>query len=378
MSLTDQQKKQIIDTYYNIDTGGLNLNNVYTTLNKTISKAKIKAVLDTLEHKQIDQPKIKIDKKKYIQFTSSPNSYQADLMFLNDLSHSNKNVTSLLTIINVNSKKAYVYPLKNKTEKSVSEAFEKFIKSIDTKSLVTIYTDSGTELINKKLANIFNNNNIHHIPINKKDNPNGTQIIERFNRTLRERINQYLLAYKTKTYIDKLDQIVNNYNNTHHSTLPNDIKPNEINQLDEAIIHTNIADQNKEHINQLHNELKIGDKVRVLKKKDMFHKGGKYNYSKSPYIIQSYDGNGFIVKNMNNNNKSKKVYAYELKKISEVIHNPFIKKTDNAIKSQDKRFKENKKKDKIKKILKADGVYKNNIINTKLRSDRVYNTRIKK
>jgi len=349
-------------------------------LNKTISKAKIKSVLDTLNDKQIN-PRIKIDKSKYIQFSSPANSYQADLMFMNDLSHSNKNVTSLLTIINVNSKKAYVYPLKNKTSKEITEAFNKFIKTSDidisrSDHKIILYTDSGSELINKNLSNVFQNNNIYHIPINKNDNQNGTQIIERFNRTLRERINQYLLAYKTKTYIDKLDQIVNNYNNTHHSTLPNDVKPNEINQLDEAIIHSNIAEQNKEHLNKLHNEFKIGDKVRVLKKKDMFHKGGKYIYSKSPYIIQSYDGNGFIIKHTNENkNKSKKVFAYELKKVSDVVHNPFIKKTDKSIKDQDKIYKQNKQKDKSNKILNKEGVNKNNIVINKLRSDRKHNTR---
>jgi hypothetical protein len=41
--------------------------------------------------------------------------------------------------------------------------------------------------------------------------------IERFNRTLRDRISKYLIAYKTHRWIDKIDDIVYGYNHTEHS-----------------------------------------------------------------------------------------------------------------------------------------------------------------
>lgn len=41
--------------------------------------------------------------------------------------------------------------------------------------------------------------------------------IERFNRTLRNRISKYLLAYNTHNWIDKLEEIIYNYNNQVHS-----------------------------------------------------------------------------------------------------------------------------------------------------------------
>lgn len=40
---------------------------------------------------------------------------------------------------------------------------------------------------------------------NKADSPNATMIIERFNRTLRARIDKYMLTHKTKNYIDVID-----------------------------------------------------------------------------------------------------------------------------------------------------------------------------
>ena len=64
-------------------------------------------------------------------------------------------------------------------------------------------------------------------------------------------------------YIDRLDDIVNRYNNTYHSTIkikPVDVKSN-----------TNI-DSSKE-INDKDPKFKVGDIVRISKYKNIFAKG---------------------------------------------------------------------------------------------------------
>jgi len=45
---------------------------------------------------------------------------------------------------------------------------------------------------------------------------NQLMIIERFNRTLRDKITKYLIAYKTKKWITALPAIVNSYQTTVH------------------------------------------------------------------------------------------------------------------------------------------------------------------
>ena len=50
-------------------------------------------------------------------------------------------------------------------------------------------------------------------------------MIERFNRTIRDKITQYFDAYKTHKYIDIINKLVENYNNSYHSSInmsPND------------------------------------------------------------------------------------------------------------------------------------------------------------
>ena len=44
-------------------------------------------------------------------------------------------------------------------------------------------------------------------------------IAERFIRTLKNKINKYMTSVSKNVYIDKLDNVVNKYSNTYHSTI---------------------------------------------------------------------------------------------------------------------------------------------------------------
>ena len=50
-------------------------------------------------------------------------------------------------------------------------------------------------------------------------------MIERFNRTIRDKINKYMMAYDTHQFIDDIKLLVENYNNTLHSSI--NMTPNE-------------------------------------------------------------------------------------------------------------------------------------------------------
>ena len=53
-------------------------------------------------------------------------------------------------------------------------------------------------------------------------------VVEKFVRTLKNKIYKYITSISKNVYIHKLDDIVNKYNNTYHSTIkmkPVDVKP---------------------------------------------------------------------------------------------------------------------------------------------------------
>ena len=91
----------------------------------------------------------------------------------------------------------------------------------------------------------------------------GKSVIgERFIRTLKNKIYKYMTSISKYVYIDKLDDIVNKYNNTYHSTIkmkPIDVKSN------------TYIDSSKE-INNKEPKFKIGDIVRISKYKYIFAK----------------------------------------------------------------------------------------------------------
>ena len=80
---------------------------------------------------------------------------------------------------------------------------------------------------------------------------------------------KYMTAVSKTVYIDKLDNIVNKYNNTYHSTIkmkPTDAKSN-----------TSIDSSKK--TNDKNPKFKIGDNVRISKYKNIFAKGFTPNWS---------------------------------------------------------------------------------------------------
>ena len=59
-------------------------------------------------------------------------------------------------------------------------------------------------------------------------NEGKSVVAEKFVRTLKNKIYKYMTSISTHVYIHKLDDIVNKYNNTYHSTnkmKPVDVKP---------------------------------------------------------------------------------------------------------------------------------------------------------
>ena len=87
-------------------------------------------------------------------------------------------------------------------------------------------------------------------------------VAERFMRTLKNKIYKHMTAVSKNVYIDKLDDIVNEYNNTYHRTIK--MKPIEV--KDNTYI-----DSIKE-VNDKDSKFKVGDHVRISKYKNIFAK----------------------------------------------------------------------------------------------------------
>ena len=80
-------------------------------------------------------------------------------------------------------------------------------------------------------------------------NEGKSVVVERFIRTLKNKIYKYMTAISKNVYIDKLDAIVNEYNNTYHRTIK--MKPADV--KDSTYI------DNEKEVNDKDPKFKVGD-----------------------------------------------------------------------------------------------------------------------
>ena len=195
-----------------------------------------------------------------------------------DFRHANSNFGYILVIIDCFSKKVYARPVKKKNKFAVSNALRSILNNIDYYPN-TLITDEGLEFYNKNVREVLDDFNIHHYSIKTKMK---ASIIERFNRTLRQKLQKYFVKNKTKRWIDVLDQFIQNYNNTPHRSIgmpPNMVSDDNANQVFNKMF-PDLELQSTPRLSR-------GNIVRILKQKTIFEKGYTQNWSDQLYRIES-------------------------------------------------------------------------------------------
>ena len=108
----------------------------------------------------------------------------------------------MLAVIDVFSKYGWLIPLRDKTGKTVSDAFIK-IFSDSSRKPENIWVDKGTEFYNKHVQALG-------VELYSTENKEKSCVVERWNRTMKEKMFKYFSANSTRKYIDVLDEMVNN------------------------------------------------------------------------------------------------------------------------------------------------------------------------
>ena len=221
--------------------------------------------------KEIFQPiKKKIFQRQHVYSYFKKDLFSADLVDYQYFKKQNKGIKYLLTVIDIYSRYAWVIPLKSKTGVEVLKGF-KSIKDIPK----NLWVDEGGEFFNKDFMafNAKNDINMYHTYSEIKG-----AFIERFNRTLKERIIKYMQFANTKTYINELPKIVEFYNNSKHSTTKetpfNVYYKDKIPQMMKPIKPKSSDDK-----------FKVGDYVRINRIKKTFEKGYTNRWSKEVFKI---------------------------------------------------------------------------------------------
>lgn len=343
---------EIREIYYDPKTGYVSAKAIHKKLN---GKYTLKQIKDFISKQEVNQLHTQEnDKKQYFPIVGDSGSYQADLTFYEQYKKSNKGYWVLLTCVNITTRKAYVKPLKNKTEINVIESFKDII--LQAGDMKTLTTDNGSEF-KKNFTAMLKKNGIEHVLVDAGDK-NKMGKIERFNRTLREKIEKYLTANHTNKYIDVLDDLVEGYNNTEHSSIG--IEPNQVDEKKEKEIHQDESERILEVMpKMIFNE---GDKVRLLKPKEVFEKKSGERYYRGVYEIVKKNAMSYKLKNYKGEVLTRRAKHYELVKVDDIQKPDIEKEVDRDIEV---------KQHKVNKALKKEGINEENIVKVSRRAKKV-------
>ena len=166
----------------------------------------------------------------------------------------------ILACIDVFSRFVRALPVKSKNGVEISEAIEEIIKESD-KPPRNIQTDQGKEFYNVNVQNLFKKYTINHYTVNSQFK---APIIERFIRTLREKLTRWFTYKGNKKWVEVLPSLVLSYNNSRHRGIYNNIPAN-ITEENEFELWLKKEHELRERLMRNEKPIKEGDYVRISK-----------------------------------------------------------------------------------------------------------------
>ena len=153
--------------------------------------------------------------------------------------------------------------MKNKKGVSISNAFQKIsdasMELHSARTLNKIWAGKRSEYYNSYFKQWLKDNDVEMYSIHNK----GKSVVaERFIRTLKTKIYKYMTSVSKNVYIDKLDDIVHEYNNTYHRKI-------KIKLVD---VKDNTYVDSRKKLDDKDPKFKVGDHVIISKYKNILLK----------------------------------------------------------------------------------------------------------
>lgn len=252
--------------------GGVNA--FYHAAESKIPKDKIQKWLKGVDAYTLHKPIRKRFQTNRVLVYSIDAQWQGDLVDVSALQKYNQGFRYILTCIDILSKYAWAVPLKTKRGVDIVQGFQKIFLERKPKSL---QTDQGTEFKNATFQKFLRENGVRFFTT---FNTTKASVVERFNRTLKGKMWRYFTHNHTYHYLDVLDQLMQSYNNTFHSSIKK--APIEVTKENEREVWFTLYGDIKKATPCL---FQTGDTVRVSKHKLTFEKGYETNWSDEIFIV---------------------------------------------------------------------------------------------
>ena len=204
---------------------------------------------------------------------------QLDLVDVQSLSNHNDNYRFLLMGIDPFSRYGFSEPLKNKKSETVLNGFKEMLRKAN-KYPSSVMTDGGTEFTNSLFIQFCKRNSIE---FKRSYTSYHASFVERFNRTIKNRIYSYMDGARTERFIDVLQDIISSYNNTVHRMIS--LKP-----ADAELKHNHfkVREKMQQYYSKFKDQkpkYKVGDTVRISTNKNKFHRGFEIQNQNEIFVV---------------------------------------------------------------------------------------------
>lgn len=257
--------------FYDVKSGFSSLDKLYRKVNEKglkYTRNEVKDFYDSQPVKQVLKPSVK--QKEYSSYVGYHPGYiyQMDIIVYDRYTYNKYKY--ILVVIDVYSRYVQARPMTNRRLETIITNYNSIIKVMGAPQKI----QSDNEFNKKEFINILQTNGTSYI-FSDPDEIHKNPIVERVNRTIALLIQKVRVALKRYDWNNYLDDVIDNYNSTYHSTTKD--KP-------ENIFKGNAT--NKQEYKFVENPLKVGDKVRIKVKKKVFNKGDVFTLSKDIYIVE--------------------------------------------------------------------------------------------
>ena len=213
--------------------------------------------------------------------------FQSDVVFFtrNDLVAQNDGFKYLFTTIDVFTKMAWVYPMKDNKCETVLKCFKDILKKCGEKPQ-RLNTDRGSELICKKFKSFLKDNTIHHyLSYSLRKCP----VVERFNLTIQRLLYKMMNQKNTLKWVTLLDSAMEIYLNRTHRTIKMTPLEAEKNENATRLRKIYFEKYSKAGGKKQKPKFKVGDTVRIFNERGQFHRGYMEDFSEEVFTISEID-----------------------------------------------------------------------------------------
>ena len=193
---------------------------------------------------------------------------ESDLLSVERVAGANRNIKYLLVCVDIGSRLLFVEPLLSKEIHHVVRALDKVLSESVNSNIQNFHSDLGREYVGSVMVSYLRGKGITQTFAKQSTHAN---IVERVNRSLRRLLRAYMTTNKTDTYIDKLQKLVELYNNRPHSSLQG-FTPNEIDDVAMGYVNVMNKAKWKERSRPRSYKFSLGDDVRIATARTVFDK----------------------------------------------------------------------------------------------------------